>query len=89
MTMMDFDPKKWRSTRMIRGYTYSMKNNSEYTLKRLAGVRYRIVERRFFHQPSMWSDKYVWGWVKFREPLPLWDAMEAGLVPLFRQGVSK
>ena len=84
--MMDFDPRKWKSTRIIRGYTYSMKYDAERTFKTLHGLKYRIVERRFFHQPSMWSDKYVWGWVKFEEPLPLWDAMEAGLVPIFRMG---
>ena len=86
--MMDFDPRKWKSTRIIRGYTYSMKYDAERTFKTLHGLKYRIVERRFFHQPSMWSEKYVWGWVKFKEPLPLWDAMEAGLVPIFRMGVN-
>ena len=87
--MMDFNPRKWKSTRIIRGYTYSMKNDSERTLKKLKGIPCRIVERKFFHQPSMWHDKYVWGWVKFKEPIPLWDAMEAGLIPMFRQEVRQ
>lgn len=87
--MMDFNPRKWRSTRMIRGYTYSMKHDAKQTLERLKGIEYRIVERRFFHQPSAWHDSIVWGWIKFKEPLQLWDAMEAGLVPIFRQEVSR
>ena len=71
--MMDFNPRKWRSTRMIRGYTYSMKHDAKQTLEKLRGIQYHIVERRFFHQPSAWHDDTVWGWIKFKEPLHLWE----------------
>ena len=86
---MDFNPRNWKSTKMIRGYTYSMRYDSDFTLMRLKGVSCRIVERKFFHQPSTWNEDRVWGWIKFKDPIPLWDAMEAGLVPRFRMVVMK
>lgn len=87
--MMDIDPAKWKSTKLIRGYTYAMQHDQMLTLDKLTGIPCRIVERRFYHQPSMWHNKRVWGWIKFKEPLHLWDAMEAGLVPVFRQEVRQ
>ena len=81
--MMDVNPRAWRSTRMVRGFTYSMRYDPDKTLDKLQGIKYRVVDRRFYNQPSMWNAKLVWGWMKLREPLQLWDAMEAGLVPMF------
>lgn len=87
--MMDYDPRIWQPTKMIPGYTYSMMYDKEFTLQKLTGTEFRIVDRRFYHHPSMCRDKLVRDWIKFRNPIPLWDAMEAGLVPVFRMEVSK
>lgn len=83
MTMMDYNPRVWRSTRMIRGYTYSLKYHYDIVLKRLKEVDCRIVDRRFYNQPSTWKGKPAYGWIKLKEPIPLWDAMECGLIPEF------
>lgn len=83
--MMDYNPSKWRSTRRTTGYVYSMKYDSAVTLKHLSKTGSRIRDRRFFHQPSIWHGKRVYGWVSLDRPMQLFDAMEAGLVPMFRE----
>ena len=85
---MDYNPREWRSTRMLRGFTYELHRPVDQIFENLTGVKYRLVDKRFYNHPSTWKGKNVWGWIKFREPLHIYDAMMAGLVPVFRDVIT-
>lgn len=81
--MIDYNPAHWRSTRIRRAYVYLMKFNEIRTIQALKPVKCRIADRRFYLNMSKRGDKWYWGWIAFTKPLHPWDAMEAGLVPIF------
>ena len=63
-----------------QGYIYLMRNDVNKTYRYLRRIGARIVDKRRLKEKS--KDNY-YGWMRFPRPLPLYDAMEAGLIPLF------
>lgn len=63
-----------------QGYVYLMRNDVNKTYRYLRRIGARIVDKRILKEKT--SDNY-YGWMRLPRPLPLWDAMDAGLVPLF------
>lgn len=84
--MIEYNPYDWHSTKLRRGYVYLMKYHEIRTIQLLAGIKIRVCDRRFYTRRSRRGDKWYWGWIAFVEPLPLWEAMNAGLVPIFKLG---
>ena len=66
-----------------RGYVYLMQKDEVHTLRVIMKIKNVMLDRRIFLVPDDRNDKKYWGWMRFAKPLPLWEAMEAGLVPLF------
>lgn len=85
--MTDYDPSKWKSTKRGKRYNYLMRFNEESTIKILSGMKVRMIDRQFYKKMKKKGRSWYWGWIAFNDPLPLFDAMEAGLVPTFRTGV--
>ena len=83
--MIDYDPRQWQSTRLHRGFNYMMMFDPDRTLEKLKGVKVRMCDRRFYKGRKQRGDKWYYGRMRFVQPLDLWDAMEAGLVPAFRE----
>ena len=84
--MMDYDPKRWHDISFKHGYIYLMKKDEVHTINALHHIHGRIIDRRFYTSMSRRGDKWYWGWIAFEKPLHLFDAMIAGLVPIFREG---
>ena len=84
--MIEYNPHHWKNTSIRRGFAYVMMFNEIKTIQLLKGVKTRICDRRFYTNRKPRGDKWYWGWICFEKPLPLWDAMNAGLVPIFREG---
>lgn len=63
-----------------QGYIYLMRKDVTRTYRYLRSIGARIVDKRILKEKS--QDNY-YGWMRFPRPLPVFDAMEAGLVPLF------
>lgn len=84
--MIDYDPRRWKNTAFKRGYIYVMMYDEIRTVNALAHINGRVIDRRFYTNMARRGDKWYWGWVAFEEPLNLMDAMDAGLVPIFRDG---
>lgn len=70
-------------------FIYMMRCPKDFTVERISRMRRRIVSFRFWMSKFQRDKHWYYGWVAFEKPLPLWDAMEAGLVPIFKQGVNK
>lgn len=87
--MIDYDPSKWQSTRMRRCYVYMMQFDEFRTVNALKKLKIRIADRRFYKNPLKKGKRAYWGWIGFDEPLELLDAMECGLVPVFRDKYIK
>ena len=87
--MIEYNPRVWKSTRMIRGYTYIMRNSLRVTKEKLKGVTYKINDCMIYEKPYMQGDRLCYGWMKFDKQLEIYDAMEAGLVPNFRINVEE
>lgn len=87
--MIDYDPRVWKSTRMIRGYTYYMKKPLEATKQKLQGIRYRINDCMIYSKPYLQKGRLYYGWIKMDEQLDIFDAMEAGLVPNYHIKVGE
>lgn len=62
------------------GYIYLMRKDVNKTYRYLRRIGARIVDKRILKEKS--HDNY-YGWMRFPRPLPEYDAMEAGLIPLF------
>lgn len=69
-------------------FVYMMRFPHEFTTERISKIHRRIVAHRFWITRYQREKHWYYGWVAFENPLPLWDAMEAGLVPIFRMGVN-
>ena len=69
-----------------RGYAYLMKKPKEDTMKALKGVKTRIADRKFYQKAYKKQTRWYYGWIAFTEPINTYDAMNAGLVPIFRDG---
>ena len=82
--MMDYDPRKWRSLRMRNGFVYLMMFDESRTIQYLRKFHVRVIDRRFHTTMQQRGDKWYWGWVCFEKPIDLYDAWEAGLVPIFK-----
>lgn len=82
--MIDYNPAYWKSTRMRKCFVYLMRYDEIRTIQHLSKIKARVVDRRIYINMEKRGDKYYWGWIGFDKPIPLWDAMEAGLVPIFR-----
>lgn len=63
-----------------KGYIYLMQKDINSTLRALWKLKPKIVEKRVLKEKS--EDNY-YGWIRFPRPIPLLDAMDAGLVPIF------
>ena len=61
-----------------------MMYNEIKTIQLLKGVKTRICDRRFYTNRKQRGEKWYYGWICFEKPLDLYDAMIAGLVPIFR-----
>ena len=73
--MIDYNPRVWKNTRMIRGYTYNMLKPLEKTKAKLKGIRYKINDCLIYDRPYTQGDRLYYGWIKFDEKLNLFDAM--------------
>ena len=82
---MDYDPRRWRSLRMRNGFVYLMMFDESRTIQYLRKLHVRVIDRRFHTTMQQRGDKWYWGWVCFEKPIDLYDAWEAGLVPIFRE----
>ena len=71
--------------KFVERYIYVMHNNPFYTCEKIANLDARCIDYRFWNQMRQRGDRWYWGWVVFNKEIPLWDAMDAGLVPLFRK----
>ena len=60
-----------------------MRKDEVNTIRVILPLKNVMIDRRIFTSPDERNDKKYWGWMRFARPLPLWEAMEAGLVPLF------
>lgn len=58
---MDYNPREWRSTRMSKGFTYELRRPVDQTFENLTGIKYRLVDKRFYNYPYTWNGKTVWG----------------------------
>lgn len=76
--MIKYVPRPYR-----RGYVYLMQKDEVETLKAVIHLRNTLIDRRICVETENRVDKKYWGWMRFSQPLPLWDAMEGGLVPIF------
>ncbi len=84
--MIEYDPRRWKNISFRRGYIYLMKHDEIRTVNALSHINGKVIDRRFYTNMNRRGDKWYWGWIAFKEPLTLWDAMIAGLVPIFRDG---
>lgn len=66
-----------------RGYVYLMRKNEQDTYRAIGRLRGTIINHDTFIKPATIDNNKYWGRMRFRTPLPYWDAMEGGLVPLF------
>lgn len=87
--MMDYDPKRWKSTRMRNGFVYLMKKNELITIPKLRGIGARVIDRRFHLNPVDRNGRWYFGWICFDKPINEYDAMEAGLIPIFRKKLKE
>lgn len=86
--MTDYNPRQWKNTTMIGGYTYNMLKPLDKTKEKLKGIPYKINDCRVYDRAySQYGEKPIFGWLKLDRTLELFDAMEAGLVPVFREKV--
>ena len=70
--------------RFQKRFVYLMQFDERRTTQYLSKAHLRIVDRKFFNSLRKRGKKYYWGWVAFDKPISLYDAMEGGLVPSFR-----
>ena len=70
------------------GYIYVMRNNEECTINHLKGIGARIINKCFWHKRYPRNGQWYWGWVMFDRPIHLYDAMMAGLVPIYKERVK-
>ncbi len=61
------------------GYIYLMRKDVNRTYKYLHRIGARVADKRILKEKN--GDYF--GWMRFPRPLPEYDAMEAGLIPLF------
>ena len=87
--MIDYDPSKWKSTRTRRCYVYKMQFDEYRTVAALKKLKIRMADRRFYQNPLKQGKHVYWGWIGFEKPLNIYDAMECGLVPVFRDKYDK
>ena len=69
-----------------KGYVYLMRKDELQTYRRILRLKGKLIDRRILTKPEPRGEINYWGWMRFDRPLPLYDAMEAGLVPIFREG---
>ena len=75
---MVYEPKSYR------GYTYLMRKDYYTTMRVIVNLKNIMIARKLLAEPDGRPHKNTYfGWMRFIKPLPLWEAMEAGLVPLF------
>ena len=75
---MVYEPK------LYRGYTYLMRNDYNNTMRVIVKLNNVMIAKKILVVPDGRPyNKTYFGWMRFLKPLPLWEAMEAGLVPLF------
>lgn len=65
-------------------YIYMMRLPDIVTIQHISRIHKRIVDHRFWLTRYKRDDHWYYGWVAFEEQLHLWDAMESGLVPIFK-----
>ena len=65
------------------GYLYLMQKDIGVTRQIIRSLEIRVVDFETFKEPTKIDSHKYFGWMRFRSPLPDWDAMEGGLVPLF------
>ena len=88
--MIDYDPRQWQNTSMIKGYTYNMLKPYDKTREKLKGVPHKINDCRIYDRAySQNGERPIFGWIKFDRILDLYDSMEAGLVPVFRWRIGE
>ena len=69
-----------------KSFIYMMRYPKDVTVEHTSKLHRRIISHRFWFMRYQREKHWYYGWVAFEKPLPLWDAMEAGLVPIFRRG---
>lgn len=75
---MVYEPKPYR------GYTYLMRKDYHNTMGVIVNLKNIMIGKKILCEPDgRPTKKTYFGWMRFIKPLPLWEAMEAGLVPLF------
>ena len=70
---------------MRNGFVYLMMFDESRTIQYLRKLHVRVIDRRFHTTMQQRGEKWYWGWVCFEKPIDLYDAWEAGLVPIFRE----
>ena len=75
---MIYDPDPWQ-----HGYVYLMRKDERKTMKVLLKLKNVMIGKMIFNVPDYRDGNIYCGWMRFARPLPLWEAMEAGLVPIF------
>lgn len=86
--MTDYVPSIWQSTKLKAGYTYYMLKSESATRDSLKDIKHRIKDIKIYMRPYPVGTRHYHGWVKLEGELELYDAMEAGLVPVKRGQVS-
>lgn len=76
--MADYETKKWK-------FIYLMKLDETSTIKRLAELKARIIDKSVWSQRYKKGSRWYYGWICLDKPLELFDAMEVGLIPIFRE----
>ena len=77
-TTADYDVRRWK-------FIYLMKFDETSTFQRLAKLKARIVDKNVWSQRYKKGDRWYYGWIILDRPLELFDAMEVGLIPIFRE----
>lgn len=64
-------------------FVYMMKKPEFVTTRHIRQMHRRIVSHRFWNKRYKRGRWWYYGWVAFDRPIEDYDAMEAGLVPIF------
>lgn len=83
--MIEYDPRIWHDTTFKKGFVYVMMFNEIRTINELSQIKARVIDRRIYTNRERRGNKWYWGWMAFEKPLNDYDAMCAGLVPIFKK----
>lgn len=88
--MIDYNPRMWKNTSITKGYTYNMLKPLDKTKEMLKNVPHKINDCKIYERAySQNGERPIFGWIKLDRTLDLFDAMEAGLVPVFRWRIGE